>query len=276
MTSIIDVFLDGGGVQSTAALVLAGQGLLDCKTFVFCNVGTDSENPKTIAYLNEVQKPYAASHGLEIIEVQKTRFGKPESIYERLTRPGSKSVPIPVRLASGAPGRRVCTVDFKVEVSDKWIKKHVLFGNDKGSVTVGLGISMDEFTRMRRDDPAKPWKHVVYPLIDMRIDRARCISIIEAAGLPIPPKSSCWFCPYHRLRVWQEMRHSEPELFWKAVALEAFINMRRRLDGKGEVFLTDKRKPLHQVTTDLRQDSLFAEQTSNDEQDLCELGYCMV
>lgn len=31
-----------------------------------------------------------------------------------------------------------------------------------------------------------------YPLREWKWDRAACIARIEAAGLPVPPKSSCW------------------------------------------------------------------------------------
>ena len=38
---MLKVFSYGGGVQSTAALVLAAQGKIDYQTFLFCNVGAD-------------------------------------------------------------------------------------------------------------------------------------------------------------------------------------------------------------------------------------------
>lgn len=47
----LTVFSYGGGVQSNAALVLAAQGKLDCKTFLFANVGDDSENPATFGQI---------------------------------------------------------------------------------------------------------------------------------------------------------------------------------------------------------------------------------
>jgi hypothetical protein len=33
-----------------------------------------------------------------------------------------------------------------------------------------------------------------YPLREWKWDRAACIARIEAAGLPVPPKSSCFIC----------------------------------------------------------------------------------
>lgn len=43
--SQLRVFSFGGGVQSTAALVLAAQGEIDFTAFIFANVGADSEHP---------------------------------------------------------------------------------------------------------------------------------------------------------------------------------------------------------------------------------------
>jgi 3'-phosphoadenosine 5'-phosphosulfate sulfotransferase (PAPS reductase)/FAD synthetase len=70
---MLKVFSFGGGVQSTACLVLAAQGKIDYQTFLFCNVGSDSENPETLDYVPEVAIPYARVHGLELCELQKVR-----------------------------------------------------------------------------------------------------------------------------------------------------------------------------------------------------------
>ena len=77
----IRVFSFGGGVQSTAALVLAAQGRVDFREFVFANVGEDSEYPGTLTYLEEHARPFAAAHGLALTEVRKhTRDGAPDSV----------------------------------------------------------------------------------------------------------------------------------------------------------------------------------------------------
>ena len=133
---------------------------------------------------------------------------------------------------------------------------------------VGLGISLDEWQRMRSDS-GKPWKHLDYPLIDLRMDRAACLAVITQAGLPVPPKSSCWFCPYHSRRHWQEMREREPALFARAVALERLINERRAAQGHEAVWFSDGGKPLDQVTTAYQQASLFDE-----DEPPCESGFC--
>lgn len=309
---MIRVFSYGGGVQSTAALVLAAQGKINFPTFLFCNVGEDSENPATLDYVRDYARPYAAAHGIELIELQKTRFQEPETLYQHLTRPGSRSIGIPVRMnGSGAPGRRSCTADFKILVVDRWLKEHTAGGYiqalkeallfryalgklDKETVQkvivtlndfyqenepaahVGLGISLDEVERVKpnSDPDTIAWKENVFPLLDeveRPLTRQDCMNVIEHAGLPIPPKSSCWFCPYHKLSVWQEMRQNQPALFWRAVELEKFLNERRSSLGLDPVWFTRLLKPLDQATHEYGQAGLF----DDEPMDACESGYCM-
>jgi len=265
----IRVFSYGGGVQSTAALVLAAQGKIDFPVFLFCNVGDDSENPETLEYVRNVAMPYAHENGIELIELQRTRFGEPETLYGRLTRPGSRSIGIPVRMAgSGAPGNRACTGDFKIKVIAKWLREHGATKDDPA--TCGLGISLDEFQRMRTDSGIA-YEKLAYPLIDLRLTRQDCINIIQRANLPVPPKSSCWFCPFHSLLVWQEMRQKQPEMFQKACDLEALLIKRMDSLKPGDAaYFTRKLKPLAQATSSLIQDSLF------EDDDMCESGYCMI
>lgn len=271
---MIRVISYGGGVQSTALLVLAAQGKIDFKTFLFCNVGDDSEHPATIEYVRKVAMPYAQEHGIELVELHKVlRTGEIDTIYQRLTRPGSRSIGIPVRMSNGAPGNRACTGDFKINVVDKWLRQH---GAKEQGAQVGLGISLDELQRVKpnMDPSTQDWKENVFPLlfeVEKPMDRQACIQVIERAGLPVPPKSACWFCPYHRLSKWQEMRQKEDALFWKAVELERFINKRREELGKDQVWFTGKLVPLDAATTSLQQNSLF-----DDHEDMCESGYCWI
>ena len=63
------IFSCGGGVQSTACLVLAAQGKIPYKTFVFANVGDKAESPATIKYIKDILKPYAKQHGVDWVDV---------------------------------------------------------------------------------------------------------------------------------------------------------------------------------------------------------------
>lgn len=145
MTDQLRLFSFGGGVQSTAVLVLQAMGQLPqpYDVFVFANVGDDSENPATLAYIDAHIRPFITRHHIHFETVHKTTFGKRETLLQHIHRT-ARSVPIPARMSNGAPGNRTCTNDFKIRVIDRWIA-------DQGysRATVGLGISLDEFQRVR-------------------------------------------------------------------------------------------------------------------------------
>ena len=161
----------GGGVQSTALLVLAAQRRIDFPLFVFANVGDDSERAATLQYVEEYAKPYAAEHDIELAEVQRIRRdGAVETLWGRLTRPGSRSLPIPVRMSNGAPGTRSCTADFKIKVVGKEMKRR---GASKTApATIGIGISVDEIHRAN-NRITEPHEQIVYPLLDLGLRRDR-------------------------------------------------------------------------------------------------------
>ena len=264
----IRAFSFGGGVQSTAALVLAAQGHLDYPLFLFANVGDDSEHPATLRYVRDVAMPYAASHGLELVEVRRlTADGTPETLWQLLQR-DRRSIAIPVRMPSGYPGTRQCTWSFKIAVIVKELRRRG--ATLERPATVGVGISLDEFHRMRTTSPSRFYT-VEYPLIDRRIDRREAQNIIRRAGLPVPPKSSCWFCPFHSRAYWQQLRREHPDLFAKSVALERLLNQRRAAQGKYPVWLSGFGKPLDEAIQDDGQLSLDLADGSCDS-----AGYCMV
>lgn len=257
-------FSFGGGVQSTAALVLASKGEIDFPLFIFANVGEDSENPRTLAYIEEHTKPFAAAHGIELIELRKrvNGTGPEQTLLQHLER-SKTSIPIPVRMANGAPGNRRCTHHFKIRVIGRELRRRG--ASPKHPATVGLGISLDEF--QRANESRLKSQINVYPLLDLRLDRRDCLQIVSDAGLPPPPKSACYFCPFHPPAQWQRLRREDPDLFKKAAGIEAMLNEKRAALGKDKVWLTKFAGPLNDVIPD--QLSLV------DDGDSCESGYCM-
>ncbi|MFD8379139.1 phosphoadenosine phosphosulfate reductase [Streptomyces sp. NPDC059679] len=242
-------FSFGGGWQSMAALVLAARDDLDYRTFIMANVGDDSENPRTLRYLHQYALPFAAEHGLELVVVDRVmkRTGEVRTLYQDLTREGSRSLKIPVRMSNGAPGTRSCTVEFKIKVVGDELKRRG--ASAEHPATVGIGITLDEIHRANTRH-CEPHERIEYPLLERGIRRIDCARIIRSAGLPVPPKSSCWFCPFHRPETWQEMRRTEPELFVKACRLEDLLNGRRDELGKDHVYLTAFGKPLREAIGD--------------------------
>jgi len=263
----------GGGVQSTALLVLAAQRRIQFATFLFANVGHDSEDPDTLHYLQTHAAPYAQHHGIQLVQLHRTRRdGSVETLHGRLTRPGSRSLPIPVRMSSGAPGTRSCTADFKIAVIGKWLKAHGASASNPA--TVGIGISLDEIWRIS-NRRAEPYERPVYPLLDHHppLRRADCETIIRTAGLPLPGKSACWFCPLRRPSSFALMRRNRPELFAKAAQLETLLNHRRAALGRDPVWLTRFNRPLSEAV-EAAQDTLPGLADDHDDAGGCDNGAC--
>lgn len=253
-------------MQSVATLVLQAMGKVNYDVFLFANVGDDSEHPGTIEYYHKYAAPFAEEHGIELHMVQKTlRDGSLDTILGRMHRL-ERSLPIPVRMSNGAPGKRSCTADYKIAVIEK--KLRTVYGaTAEQPATVGLGISLDEIERAKTHSGYKT-QVLEYPLIDLHLFRRDCYKIIEEAGLPRPPKSACWFCPFHSRTVWIEMKREEPDLFAKSVALENLLNKRRARFGKTPVYLHPSCVPLANAVGD--QPPLFEEVS-----ELCEASSCM-
>lgn len=260
------VFSCGGGVQSTACLVLAAKGLIPYKTFIFANVGDKAESPATIKYIDQVLKPYAQKHGIDWVDVAWIdKTGKQRDLYEELLAQ-ERSINIPAYMPGGMPGNRNCTVSFKIKPIARWIKQNA------PNCTLGKGISTDEPHRATpsRDNDGYT---SAYPLIELGLSRFDCLEIARDAGIPQPPKSACWFCPFKTTDQWTTMRREQPDLFEKAADLEYVFQQRRERLGKDPVFISGvggrKEKNLRDVIPE--QLGLFGWEPEEG----CESGYCM-
>lgn len=254
----------GAGVQSTALLVLAAQGYIPHNIFLFANVGEDSEHPASLRYFREVAMEYAASKGIKMHELFREpsrgrHKGERPSLVDAIMHADSKSIPIPIRGENGAPGSRSCTADYKVRVVAKWLKEHG--ATSENPARVAIGISTDEYQRAT-DKREEPFERVEYPLLTlehrlagrMGASRNDCKRIIADAGLPIPPKSSCFFCPFHKPSVFADQARTEPDLFEKSCQLEEHINLTRKPGDR--LFLTRFGRPTRDVFANVQMSML--------------------
>ena len=258
-------------MQSTALCVLATQGKIGhIDAALFANVGDDSEHPASIEYVREVMQPWARARGLPVHELQRTDgAGNLMSLWNHMLKEGSRSLPIPVRMSgNGMPGARSCTVDYKINVITKWLKAHGVTTDNPAEVCIGFSTDEAHRASNRRSNKYETAEH---PLLDLRLSRQDCKNLIARAGLPVPPKSSCFFCPFHRPAMWEKMRRDEPELFQKSVMLEETLNARRRTLGRDEGYLTRFGKPLKDAIKPRQPDLLGLDAPDTDS---CDEGYC--
>ncbi len=284
----------GGGIQSTAMCVLATQGKLgDVTAAVMANVGDDSEHQGTIKFVRTVMTPWAAERGLPIVEVQPSAWpnGDPKTLlsYVRAyngcqscgvtfedeclpscqsTRNTGGGLPLPMKiLPSMAPVQRSCTKHWKILPIRQWLLDSGASAENPADVLIG--ISTDEWQRAS-DKPRHPAERAVYPLLNIGLSRNDCVNIIREAGLPTPPKSACWFCPFQPEREWARRRVEQPDIYEAGVELEEYLNTQRKNRGLAPVqFL--RNKPLREVKDP--EPSLFDGEFNDGE---CDEGYCWV
>jgi len=142
---------------------------------------------------------------------------------------------------------RWCTKEWKVVPMQKYVSSpaFLLLGIDAGE-SHRAKFAVDGGVERR------------YPLIEYGIDREGCREIILDHGLPVPPKSGCYFCPYQRPAQWRTLRREHPDLFCKAQQIEE-ANIRRRIArGKQPYALCPNGVFLDQLI-DENQDELFEE-----------------
>jgi hypothetical protein len=148
---------------------------------------------------------------------------------------------------------RKCTNDYKILPILKKIKEEVGIkrGEKISKVTQWIGISWDEVQRMK--ESRFPWISHRFPLIETQTKRHECIAWMKAHGYPEPPRSACYYCPFHSDDEWRKLRNSSPELFKKAIDFDKQLrtvhkNHNKRL--KMDVFLHKSCEPLDEIDFD--------------------------
>jgi hypothetical protein len=189
----------GGGINSVAMTILLVQrgwrGLIGF-------ADTLGEKPGTYCYIDYFESHFLRRYGLEI-----TRL-KPGSDYHcSMSQVGLETYCLQAGVIP-LLAVRWCSSRWKGRPLDRWAA-------DNGITIQYIGFSADEARRAN----GKP-DHQRYPLIDEEINREGCRQIILDAGLEVPPKSSCFFCPGQTISEWQRLFYDSPDLFSRAQILE--------------------------------------------------------
>ena len=188
----------GGGVNSTALLIGLEEREERPDHIIFADTG--GEKPKTYEHVERMQE-WLKAKGMPPITIVKEKQGLEEDCLERETLPGK------------AFGFGSCSEHFKVRPQRRWIKKQGI----KDAIWL-VGIHSGEARRAARTLNQR--SDVRFPLIEWRWTQKDCIDAIRCAGLPVPVKSACFFCPAMRKPEVLQLSKEEPELFARAVEME--------------------------------------------------------
>lgn len=202
----------GAGTNSTAMLVEMHKRGIRPSVITFADTG--AELPETYAYV-AMFSAWLVERGLpEIVTVRKVRAnGEILTLEQECLDRGN--------LPSIAYGFKTCSQKYKGEPQDKYMNNHpacVAHWASGGKVTKMIGYDAGEERRARHFSDAK--YEVEFPLIEWGMDRDSCIVSILAAGLPLPGKTSCFFCPSSKPKEIRWLKQNHPELLARAVAME--------------------------------------------------------
>lgn len=190
----------GGGVNSVALAVRIVRERMPLDYILFSD--TLAEKPETYLYF-EVLNEYLARHRYPEITVLPPY--KSEGLYGECIRLR--------RLPSIVYGFKSCSEKWKRRPYLKFLKQ-----NGIKEVTAYKGFDLDEEHRIKNYDTAL--EKVRFPLIEWGMDRMGCVKEIIDAGLPVPPKSSCFFCPSMHKQEVQDLKKSNPDLLDAAKKME--------------------------------------------------------
>jgi hypothetical protein len=262
----IHVLSLGAGVQSSCMALMAARGEITPmpQAAIFADTGGEPQGVYDWLDWLEGELPYPVHKIME-------KEGLTRHVNEGIERKEFIGVPFYNDLdGKKGVGRRQCTREYKVTPIARKMRELVglkprQHGGKEPLAILSIGISLDEIQRMK--DSRDKWYQHRWPLIEKRIKRHECLQWMEDNGYPKPPRSACWYCPFHSNEEWRRMKMDEPEYFQKAVDMDNRIRATGR-DGS-EVFMHPSRQPLDEV--DLSTDVERGQTTLWDEE--CE-GMC--
>jgi len=226
----------GGGVDSTAMLVLLHLEGIRPDLITFADTG--GEKPETYDHVRQMDQ-WLDSVGFPRVTWCKL---KTTTDYSSLDGNCLDNETLP----SLAMGKKGCSVKWKQGPQDNFLKGvNTRYGSEENlprnmanyAPVHPLWTESQETGRkiikligydngkadIRRSKNLKREDNdflFFYPLQDAGIDRPECVKLIQSAGINVPIKSACWFCPAsQKWELWW-LAGQHPELFLKALKIE--------------------------------------------------------
>lgn len=207
----------GGGTNSTALLIGMYHHGIPADLIIFADTG--AEQPYTYEFI-PIMNRWLTEHGMpEITVVENVDCnGDRLSLETECLRGGT--------LPAIAYGHKNCSLKHKTGPQDKFCNnyppcKAVWAEGEK--VVKFIGFDAGEERRRSHaivyDIQDKKYRKE-YPLIDWGWFREDCIAAITQEGLPLPGKSSCFFCPSMKKAEIRTLYHKHRDLYDRAIAIE--------------------------------------------------------
>lgn len=224
----------GGGVNSLAMLIGLHERGERPDAIVFSD--TRGEKPETYFHLRVVLAGWLRSVGFPpLTEVCRADFPNSKTGDVSLETECLRLGNVPSR----AFGFGTCADKWKIDPFKWWAKKWqpAIDAWARGEEVVRcIGYDAGEHRRIGTTGDKGFAKR--FPLIEWNWGRDECVERIEGAGLPVPPKSACFFCPSSRKPEILDLAKQHPDLLKRALDMEAAANATGRwsIAGLGRRF----------------------------------------
>ena len=243
----------GAGVQSSALALMAAKGEVGPMPDFAVFADTQAEPASVYKWLDwlETQLPFP------VIRVTRGNLTDDslKIVYRKKTgvKAMRRLIPLfgikPNGEKTAALGRS-CTADYKIAPILKEIKSRCGIKRAQKDITVTqwIGISYDEMQRMKL--PSSAWTQHRWPLVESRMTRSHCKEWMKKNNYPEPPRSACYYCPFHSNDEWRRLRNEDPEFFAKAIDFDLQIRkmyQEEQTDMKMEVYLHSSCKPIGEI-----------------------------
>ena len=212
----------GGGRNNAMVFGFYERGIVpDVMTFA----DTGGEKPETYDAVQRLSD-WSLSHlALPITILTK------DSMYSSLEDQSLRTHTLP----SAAYGWRSCSDKWKIQPQDKYLNnlpaaKAVWASGQK--ITKALGYDAGERRRgekMQESEKYKFW----FPLKEWNWYLEDCIAAYKRHGLPVPPKSACFYCPSSTKAEVKALAKEHPGLFARAVEIERNAENLQTVKGLG-------------------------------------------
>jgi 3'-phosphoadenosine 5'-phosphosulfate sulfotransferase (PAPS reductase)/FAD synthetase len=195
----------GGGINSFAMLVGLYEKKLTPSVILFAD--TSGEKPETYAALS-VWSKWAESVGFPPICTVMAK-SVDASLYDACLK--TRALP------SVAYGFKTCSMRWKVEPQEKymraWMKSK---GISRYVKAIGIDAGEPHRAKHYEDKNSITW----FPLLDWNWRREECEAAIYRAGMAVPPKSACYFCPSSKKSEVLWLKNTHPLLYKKSIEME--------------------------------------------------------
>lgn len=214
----------GGGLNTAALLAEAVQRDIPIDLITMADPGSEWQH--TIRFRDDHMNPFLERHGYPTVTVCTHTVGKYRTLEEDCL---DKRM-----LPSRAYGFKSCSVEYKIRVQNRYIATlpvaRDLWARGE-QIERWVGYHYLEQHRANANVHVEHAERYAprYPLIEWKMGPAENVETLRRAGLPVPGKSSCTFCP--SMKPWEvlKLKREEPEALARALAMEARAAERNRV-----------------------------------------------